>query len=514
VFTGAKTAYFEMANRVAGESFYAKMLEKQIARNESLVKQAEPLNLYRATVKLLYERTQAALSPDSFVLSVAEKERVDIGSVSAMVTLPKGIALNMNEETVAGIRKIFSEQSIVELGNKGLSFKKAPPSGELLSALALSGLFSFNLKAEMGYSVEFTDAKGGVIYRLDSDPLAVFVMDDTKVSFGDSSVRGFKETFPVDGFRLRNDGTVEIQAREVKKLSGIRIVLNEGSFRKTGSFFMDNDALWKSLILHAYRRQYTRIAADDDPCPSIKDVVLTDALFLTDDEELGPVPVLSSNGTYAAWAELTGVVYYGDSAQLPLRAVGLRYLSAKSDPQTGSFSPSSILYFEMPEPLAKESDKRLKALASGERLRFTAVTNGGAKEASAALSGGRGWDGDSLKNSVPKDTESAYRNAYASCYADGKIYTSGGACLEAETGGVLWYTDIREKGRSYGDDAAVALASGRFFITGNGTVCLDAQDGTILWRSDAEGSLPRCGFRPRCAFERQELYLSRRRAWH
>jgi len=221
---------------MAGESFYAMMLEKQLGRNETLVTQAEPLNLYRATVKLLYERTQALLTPDAFVLAVGQKEQVDIGSVSAMVTLPKGVSIRLNEETIASMRRLFAEQSIVVMGNDGLEFVKAPPSGTLISQLALSGLFSLSFRAEMGYSIEFTDTKGGLVYRLDSEPLAAFVMDEAKLSFGDGSMKAFKEAFPVDGFRLRNDGTVEIQAREVKRLSGIRVVLNHAGFNKTGTF--------------------------------------------------------------------------------------------------------------------------------------------------------------------------------------------------------------------------------------------------------------------------------------
>ncbi len=477
VFSGAKTAYFEMVNRMEGETFYARMLEKQIARNETLVSQAEPLSLYRATVKLLYERTMAAIKADSFILSVDRKEDVVIGDVSAMVTLPKGIGIKLNPAAVTGIRTLFSEQDIAVLGNGGLEFRKAPPSGALLSRLALSGLFTLSLGAEIGYSMDFIDSKGNLIYRLDSEPLKTFVLDEFRLSFGDDSTGAYKEAFPVDGFRLRNDGTVEIQAREVKRLSGIRVVLNQDSFRKTGTFPMENDALWKSLILHAYRKQYTRIATDDDPCPAIKDVVVTDALFATDDGELGLIPVLSSEETYAAFAQLTGIVYFGDSASATVEGEWTAGTSSRANKaQTGAFSPGTVLYFPMPGDASMQQ---------GGPLTFTASTGGGRKNHDVRMTVGRAWPARNPRGSGSKSSEPAYSNVSAVFLENGRLYTSGGACLDTKDGRVIWdATRTGGKQTLRIDGESVTVAFGRVFITGNGTFCLDAGTGEILWKSD------------------------------
>lgn len=305
-YAAAAASYVETVTRIEGSGIYARMLQSQVEKNARLMEQVEPLTIYRNTLKILLARMSALVREQDLRVSTAGQETMEFGDVAALVRLPP-VTVGFNPVLRAALEKVIGEQDIVRLDDKGFRPLKTPPSGLLLSNTALAGLFDLTLRARAGYSVVFHDKAGTELFRLDSEPMSVLDLSAGTVRFqgGSGSLRVAK---PRSGWAVRPDGSIEIQARELAALAGVRYIPRTGSLKVESTYPVGSDLRWKSLVLHAYRRQYIKIARSGDPSPSVKDVAVADSFFETADPGLGRIPIVPEDTSRAGYAQLTAVV--------------------------------------------------------------------------------------------------------------------------------------------------------------------------------------------------------------
>ena len=502
-------SYFEKLSAVEGQSFYVTMIRNQLDINKALSEDAEAISLYRNTLKLLVARLYGALSPDMFTLNVKTPESVEMGTVSALVTLPSGITVEVNEGTRRLVERVFDTQEILDITERkyyegglvsrtanNVAFKKQPPVIKtLLPNEGINSLFSLGLFAGIGYSVQFIDRQGEVLYELTHEGENFFnLTSGSEILWGKETAGSYSEKEAKDGWSFRN-GKVEIQARELKNLQGVRVVLNRSSFSMGYSFPVFGDTKWKSILMHAYRRKYIKISTDGetDPMPQVKDVVVTHSLFDMGDY-MQAIPLLIDPEYIAASADLTAVVYWGDSSNTVVTGSWRGVKEHECENYGGEFTPESVLYFPMPA-----------VMASGDGT-FIVGNNGTTRETAFRVMAGATWENnDAYSDRLATAGNTIFTAAdYYTCCLDGatgsQVWKNGDAdsdmvlehdglvyvsrsrdltaCLDGETGETVWMNE------DLGGDFIIK-AGGRLYISGYYyTACLDASGGGVLWRND------------------------------
>lgn len=499
-FGGAADRYVETLSRVRGSSRYARMVQKQIETNKALMEQVEPLSIYRATLKLLEERTRALLGPDAFIISgdPASAVHYDDGLVSTTVRLPGAVGIELKASTQAALATLFSLQDVVRLGKTGLVFAQAP-AGKLLGKSITDHDFNLSMTASVAHAVQFLSTKGEVLYELVSDPMPVASLASDSASFSNKAPAVYRATAYREGWAVHADGSIEIQARALADLDSVRYVIKPGSASFESSFGLGSDLRWRSLITHAYRKYSIKVASEAaDPAPQFKDVVITDSFFTTADPELGLVPLLPRNDRVSGFAHLTGVVYFADNAKDAITATWSGAVKGESKPFVGEVGPNTVLYFESPARYAMnfgtlEFTARLGQSPSG-------------KTAQATLTNGSGWYGGGVVASILLDGDMVYTS-------DGEASQSGSGFREwsgREDGSEVFRVGdsiilLRERGITYIDQKtgavrqkidfnfgtihAAALVSGKFYVQSRyGLFALDAISGVKLWSADDSAS--------------------------
>ncbi|MBA7553987.1 hypothetical protein ES705_46597 [subsurface metagenome] len=188
----------------------------------------------------------------------------------------------MDDSVKKEIQDYLKEQNIVYLKSNKILFKKKPETGQLLPSKGAVNMFRFGINGEMSYLIQFLDIKGNVIYRLDSSPLTAFELVTEKKLIWSKTVtqNSYTEHNFKQGWRFIADtGTVEVDARELKKLGKIKVVMDQSGFKKDFYFPTYDNQIWKSILMHGYRSNFVKISAEDDVFPQVKDIVVTDYLF-------------------------------------------------------------------------------------------------------------------------------------------------------------------------------------------------------------------------------------------
>ena len=540
-YVDAAGRYRSVVSRLEGESIYTQLVKRMVSRNSALMMQVEPLTIYRNTLKTIARRIDAALAPETVALAVIQKERIQIGEVSATVSLPV-VSLGLSQEAIAVIGTLVAQQDIVGIRAKdaarkvsaGLVVTRKAPTGTLLSPAALDGLFDLSFSAAAGYAIVFHDKAGSELWRLVAAPREILRLDAANAQFLATGTPSLRVPVPRDGFALRPDGSVEIQARALQRLAGLRVELDKGAFKKTTLYASSGDIRWKSLILHAYRKNYVKIAAEDDSCPAIKDLVVADSFYETRDPELGRVPIVPEDDRRAGYAALTAVVYFGDETSTtvqvswsgnndsPVPVAGIQGFSrasrlvAASLPDGYGSLATEVSYSPGKAARGREagSKEQYQHLAQSaavdprssnlQRLSDSSTPFGGGLKPTSVLYFPWPWGGVSGSGSLEVrarvgidhvKTARVERVMGTSWYcrwswaefllSDEWLFGSDGSriqALDTTTGKPSWSNEIRG---AY----AFALGDGRLYITGRdaGTRAIDAATGKQVWGVSAGG---------------------------
>lgn len=508
-------SYFEKLSAVEGQSFYVTMIRNQLDINKTLSEDAEAISLYRNTLKILVSRLYGALSPDMFTLEVGTPESVEMGTVSALVTLPSDISIEVNNGTRRLVDRVFDTQDILDMTERKyyeggmvsrvahtVAYKKQPPVLEsLLPCRGMDSLFSLGLFAGIGYSVQFVDRQGNVLYELGHPGETFFNLTaGSEILWGRKTAEAYSEKEARDGWSFR-DGKVEIQARELKNLHGVKVVLDRSSFSMGYSFPVYGDTKWKSILMHAYRQKYIKITTDgeSDPMPQVKDVVVTHSLFDMADY-MQDIPLLIDPDYISASADLTAVVYWGDSSNTVVTGAWKGVKEFECENYGGEFTPDSVLYFPM------------EAVMEAGEGTFTVGNNGSSRETAFRVIAGNTWINPDGANFL-----TVHDNRVYTSYASWNSEYCTTRRLDAETGKELWKTGdagraemlvsdgilystyyYRNRGRTTAHDAlsgelvwSARVNSHNLHIVGNRIytvydyegACLDPADGSLLWQS-------------------------------
>jgi TolB-like protein len=481
-YMDAARRYQAVVSRLEGASLYSGLVNNMLSHNSALMAQMEPLTIYRNTLKALANKVDAQFTIDAVELTVAQKEQITMSGVSAVITLPL-VSLGLKEDALSTIGNIFGQQDIVGLGPSGIAITKKAPEGSLLSSAALDGLFGLSFSASAGYSIIFYDKTGKELWRLAATPKEIARIDSKMARSGNSNKSHISVPVPRDGFALLSDGKVEIQARELKDLAGIRVEFDRDSFSHTAYYASSSDIRWKSLLLHAYRKNYLKIAASDDPCPSIKDLVITDSFYETNDEDLGRIPIVPDDDNRAGFADLWAVVYFGDEISTSVqvawsgsntpvhdpdsnsKAEKAIPFSSNSEPFNGPLTARSVLYFAGPtDDGPHDSNKTI--VGTGEITVSVKVGRDKIKSTSVTrIMGSKSWIQPNYIDALVLD--------------NGKIFGTpprGIFCIDAATGKTLWQrNDIK--------NSTLLVNAGTIFSCGDsGIFSLSITDGKTLWQ--------------------------------
>ena len=351
---------------------------------------------------------------------------------------------------------LFAQQDVVKLGRTGLGFAPAP-AGRLLSPAVLDREFNLGIRASVAHSVQFISVKGAVLYELISDPIPIVQLSTTSASFLSTGKAVYRTTAYREGWAVRADGSIEIQARALADLDTVRYVIRPGSVKVESFFGLSSDLRWRSLITHAYRKYSIKVASQaEDPAPQFKDVVITDSFFTTADPALGRVPMLPRNDMVAGYARLTSVVYFADNTKDAVTATWKGVVNGNSKPYVGEVGPNTVLYFEAPDS---------SAMAYGQ-VEFTArlgqVPTG--KTTTVTLGNGGGW---------------YTRNGVSSYFLhDDTVYTSQGERLDPKTSADRRDKATREK-TSIGGYKIFLLDDTVLVLDRDGLTYLDAKTGVV-----------------------------------
>lgn len=490
-YAAAAASYVDTVTRIEGSGIYARMLQSQVDKNARLMEQVEPLSIYRNTLKILLTRLTSLAREQDLRIGAAGDEQMEFGDVSAVVRLP-AVTMSFDPTVRAAMERVIGEQDIIRLDAGGLRLVKAPPAGRLLSSTAMAGLFDLTLLAQAAYSVVFHDKSGAELFRLDSEPATVLELlpGSARYQAGAGTLRAAK---PRNGWALRADGGIEIQARELAALAGVKYVIRSGSFKLDGTYPVGSDLRWKSLVMHAYRKQYIKIAKPGDPSPSIKDAVIADSFFETADPDLGQIPIAPEDGRRAGYAQLTAVVYFGDATGTTVQATWDGMIKGESKPFTGALDPRSVLYFQAPSVGYHAGSQTVTVKvgtdqARTERVSLALGSSWKNLNADAALVGGGTIWFTSYNNdrtaAVQYDTGKVlWSNSFdgTALATDGRFFygVSGSVvCMDGSTGKEVW----RNSGMRGSD---IMFEAGRLFVVNSSyAICLDPATGNTLWRTD------------------------------
>ncbi len=509
-YAGAADEYLETYKRVQkieSETFYTRMLKRQIDTNKQLLAEAEKATLYRNTLKILYRRMREALKPSLFTLEVGKDYQFEEGSVSMKIAPPADLSIRAKPALEQTIRQLIGQQDILTWGaGDALSFSRMPRLEKLMTSEGMEALFDFSLHAEMDYSVQFLNPAGDVVYELvPGAPAVPFSLADDRMQWRANPAEIYSEAFPRDGWSYR-DGKVEIQARELKNLSDVRVVLKPESFGVDGAFLMEQDRVWKSLVMHAYRQQYVKITGgEEDPCPQVKEAVVTDHMLNFPGYPVDRVPLLVEKRPLARFADLTGVVYWADSSHTLVEGHWTGGIHGQSETVRGEMTPQSVLYFPI-DSSPGQFDNNMTV----EKASFTVKNEGKTKTVDFRVGPGMafyqqsegpykllsteaGFFGTGSKGTFrfdPKTGEILWKSGKEGedlVYDGSRLFVTDGsrgegtACFNPEDGEILWnQKDVQ------GD--ALTESGNHLFVTESKTFCLDKGDGTLLWKTDDAGN--------------------------
>lgn len=505
-YAEAREAYFDLGGGSGGQALFNQLLERQTSHNARLVEHAKALNLYRSIVRQTLNQAAGLIGPDSFALEVASEERIELGDVSATVALPSGVGIGLRPDIEAELKRLLAEQDIVGLDQGGLRLLKAPPSGPLLSDLALQGLFEPSLEAKLRYLVDFVSVDGTPLYSVRSASQRPLALRRGLALLSSPSLERYDEQEPSAGFMLLADGRVSVQARELRRLSGIRVSLDPNSLSVKAAMPVLDEVAWSSLLTHAYRKAYRRLVGIGDDSSPIKDVVISDAFFTTHDDALGPAPILRQDGRYASWAKLTAAVYYGDAAGDVVSATWSRgALRASGGSVGGKLGADAVVYFDAPTALLTDPKY------ANEPLVVSIAGAGSSGVATVRLYERLVWE------SVDSGASFGFGTAFTMTEKVDRIYSSGGAAFEAATGMKIWPTAVRD-GRSavriFG--SKVLAAGGRIIIVDEPRtrfVALRESDGNPLWEYVGGAYGPKSSYDRNSDFELRGLGADARRVY-
>ncbi len=465
-YAGAADEYLETYKRVQkieSDTFYTRMLKRQIDTNKQLLAEAEKATLYRNTLKILYRRMREALQPSMFTLEVGTDYQFEEGSVSMKIAPPSDLSIRAKPALEQTVRQLIGQQDILTWGaGDSLSFSRLPQLEKLMTPEGMESLFDFSLHVEMDYAVQFLSPEGDVIYELvPGAPAVPFSVGEGKLKWRADPAEVYSEAYPRDGWSYR-DGKVEVQARELKNLANVRVVLKPESFGAGGAFLMEQDRVWKSLVMHAYRQQYVKITGgEEDSCPQVKEAVVTDHMLNFPGYAVDRVPLLAEKRPLARFADLTGVVYWADSSHTLVEGHWSGAIHGQSETVRGELTPQSVLYFPLD---SSPTDFRNMTV---EPAVFTVKNEGKAKTVEFRVGSGMTFF---------QDEDGPYQLLLTE---DGLFGTGseGTFRYDPKTGEILW------KSQKEGED--LVYDGRRLFVTdgsrGEGTACLDPEDGEILW---------------------------------
>ncbi len=507
-------SYYEKLSAVEGESFFVKMVKNQLEVNKVLSKDAEAISKYRNTLKLLVNRLYAVLYPDMFTLNIGKTEQVEMGTVSAIITLPSNISINVNTGTRQLLNRVLDTQDLIGISNKkysyaeNLVFKTDPPLlKKLLPNSGIKELFPISLNAGIGYSIQFIDKNENILFELLHDNVKSFnLTTDSDIVWGKESGNSYKVKEAKDGWSFRN-GKVEVQARELRNLHGVRVVLDRRSFIMNYSFPVYSDTKWKSILLHSYRQKYIKISLDDveDPMPQVKDIVITHSVFSVG-TYLDGIPLLVNPDYVAGISDLTAIVYWGDSSNTVVTGEWTGVKKYSSENISGALNSESVLYFSMPAVmkngkevfiLGNNSQSKIVSFSTilgtswknniigsdqilVEKDRIYIASGDYGEGYTASLNSNTGvllWQNGSVRSDNLKVSKN---NIITSYVRHGDYSFSYVTSLNADTGSLVWKNDDIS-GYSLQIIGSKIYTAGSFYS--NSPSCIDFESGKILWNN-------------------------------
>lgn len=365
IYSALADQYYETISEVDGESFYVKLLEKQLEHNKVLSEEAEALSIYRNKVKILYDRLEKLITPDMFQLSVGKKEEIELGSVSATVKLPTDITVFVAPGIEKLITQVINEQNFIQLDN-GFKYTETPEKlTSLLPNENIMNLFLMSITAEMGYSIQFLDRNEKVIYELNHKPLSSLDLTiGNKALWKSIGSDSYEITKNSNGIQYIN-GVVEIQARKLKDLDHIKVVLNRETFNKNTNLVTSSDNLWESILLDGYRQKYIKLFSNDSTMPQVKDIVITHSVISIRDY-LTDIPLLIDHKSLPANVDLSAIAYWGDKSSAVVTGEWNGSEKFTSPIISGDFDENSKLIFSIPAIMNKEEKLEFKISADNE----------------------------------------------------------------------------------------------------------------------------------------------------
>jgi len=467
-YAGAAEQYLETyrkVQKIESETFFTRMLERQIDTNKLLLAEAEKATLYRNTLKILFQRMKKSLKPSMLKLEVGKAYEFSEGTVSMTIIPPSELRTYIGEEFKKSFRELVSEQDILRLNSAGtkLSYSKAPQIDKLMPTKNISSIFDFSLSANIDYAIQFLSPSGEVVYELDPGASATpFSVSDGEITWSQRHAEVFTETSPRPGWSYR-EGKVEVQARELQNLSDVRVVLEPDSFEVSGSFPMEQDQVWKSLIMHSYRQKYVKIAGGEkDPVPQVKEIEVTDYMLTFPDYGVDNVPLLVKSRPLARFSDITGVVYWADSSHTIVDGLWSGAVSGRSPTVKGEFTPKSVLYFGV-----ESSPKDIWSIGVDDAS-FTVVNEGQQKKVDFRV-------GPAMAMFYEDDGPYRLLRTETGLFGTGD---NGTYRYEPETGRILWRND--QEGRELTSDGRYIFTTDS---TDEGTACIDIETGNTVWKN-------------------------------
>jgi outer membrane protein assembly factor BamB len=345
-----------------------------------------------------------------------------------------------------------------------------------LSRKALESLFRTRWRGSVAFALEFLGRDGSVLYRLHGEPVTFADLGPDTRRLSVSAEPSFRVDEARDGWQLVDGNAVRVQTRNLRDFASVRVVLRPETLELESGFDLYSDVYWQSLVSHAYRKKSVKISTSgDDPAPSFKELMITDGLFHTGDEELDPVPLLPRNGSIASFALPYGVVYYGDRKSASVAAEWSsgpqRALVSRSESVSGQLNEESVLIFPMPP-------YRGKNVHFTRSLSFTARSDGSEKTVTVSPDLGLEWDVEPKHNGV--------RFSDIVMRGDRVYFTRNHRetiAVDGVTGEELWRLSDYGARDFFGRETGPLICSDRNFSRGGTKVvtALDPDSGEKLW---------------------------------
>ncbi|MDA3822061.1 MAG: hypothetical protein PF450_05540, partial [Bacteroidales bacterium] len=461
--------YIEALSTIEGESFYFQLIKNQIELNRTLSEDALSLTEYRGTLKLLTQRLYSILHPDMFSLTVGRRENVEIGPTSAIISLPSDINIEMNNTTRVLINRVIEGQELIGFKNnddrENLIFKEQPPiqNVPLIDWVDDNSFFPLSFRADMGYSIVFFGKEGDVLYELVHAPETAFLLQTYHSPIWNApGANRYSVAAERDGWSYE-DGQVEVQARELRKLSAVKVVINKNSFHMDYSFPVFSDIKWKSILMHAYRSKYLKIDTDSDheSLPQVKDIVLTNSLFSMGNLE--NIPLITDRGSLSGISDICAVAYWNEDIDTLVTGEWSGVKNYTSKDISGNIKANSFHVFTVPSLMVNGDENFSLSIDSKKRIEsFT--TNMGSS-----------W----IVNKRSRSLEVFDNSVFVADYINGVGHV---ARLDTENGQVQWQRNgINIENISVGELGVLGTGNSIGDRWWRYTARLDLQTGQTIW---------------------------------